>query len=111
LRGEHTEAVICFSTLFELIDFMERGESIVFAHELGSWMIPGDEQQFIAAYLTSLAATAAPEDFVAAVLPQIRRDSHQSFANSVYAVACGSATDAQRLLLDQEILKHKIQTP
>jgi hypothetical protein len=28
-----------FGVLFELIRLMERGENIVFAHELGDWMI------------------------------------------------------------------------
>ena len=52
-------AAACFGILYELIDAMERGDEIVFAEEVGGWMIPGDEKEYVAAYMTSLAATTA----------------------------------------------------
>jgi hypothetical protein len=59
-RGDHEQAAACFWILYELIEAMERGKEIVFADEYGRWMIPGDEQEFIAAYMTSLATMATP---------------------------------------------------
>ena len=71
-QGNHLHAVACFGTLYTLIAAMEDGEEIVFGDEIGSWMIPGDEKQMVAAYMTSLAATATPAEFTAATLPLIR---------------------------------------
>jgi hypothetical protein len=79
-QKEHAQAVACFRILYGLIHAMENGEEIVFAEELGSWMIPGDEKKFIAAYLKSLAKVATPEEFAQIAIPLIRRDSHISFS-------------------------------
>jgi hypothetical protein len=86
-RGEHAEAVACFAILSELIEALDSGEEIIFAEEAGSWMIPADKKAWLKAYLTSLAATATPEAFAAAVLPLLRRDSYQSFSSQVYSTA------------------------
>ena len=39
---------------------MERGEEIVFGDEIGSWMIPGDEKQYIAAYIRGVEENSRP---------------------------------------------------
>src|SRR5712692_910872 len=78
-QEEHALAVECFGLLYELIDHMEKGEEIVFADEFGSWMIPGDEKKFIAAYLSSLAVVASPESFTTTALPLLKRDSTYCF--------------------------------
>jgi hypothetical protein len=109
-QKDHQLATACFSLLFELIDTMESGEEIVFADELGSWMIPGDEKRFTAAYLRSLAATATPEAFAAAAVPLIRRDSRQSFASEVDQSAVRVATKKQRACLEAEIDRQQIKT-
>ncbi len=109
-RGDHMHAAACFSILYELIAAMEDGEEIVFAHELGSWMIPGDEQAFIAAYMTSLATLATPEEYAAVALPLIQRDSRQSFTTQAYAAAISAADDAQRAHLEMEIRQRNIKT-
>ncbi len=109
-RGDHLHAVTCFKILYELIGAMEEGQEIVFADEVGSWMIPGDEQQFIAAYMTSLAAIATPEEFAVAALPLLERDSRQSFATQAYTAAITAATDAQRAHLEAQIREQKIRT-
>ena len=109
-RGDHLQAVTCFKILYELIGAMEEGREIVFADEVGSWMIPGDEQQYIAAYMTSLAAIATPEEFALAALPLLHRDSRQSFATQAYTAAITAATDAQRAHLEAEIQERKIRT-
>src|SRR5438067_1753309 len=61
-QGEHQYAASCFGILYDLIDAMALGRKIVFGEEIGSWMIPGNAQDFVAAYMTSLAATATPEE-------------------------------------------------
>ena len=109
-QKDHQLATACFGLLFELIGAMESGEEIVFADEIGSWMIPGDEKQFISAYLRSLAATATPEAFAVVALPLIRRDSRQSFASEVYQSAVRVATKEQRAYLEAEIGRQKIKT-
>jgi hypothetical protein len=109
-QGEHALAVECFGLLYELIEHMEKGDEIVFADEVGSWMIPGDEKQCIAAYLSSLAAVASPESFTATVLPLIKRDSTYSFSGQVYAVAVRVANKEQLVNLRAEIRRQNIRT-
>ncbi len=108
-RGGHQHAVACFGILYELIEKMENGDEVVFADELGSWMIPADEKQIIAAYLTSLVAVASPEEFTAAALPLVRRDSWESFGNQVYATAMQVADEVQRVCLAAEIARAKVR--
>jgi hypothetical protein len=109
-QGDHLHAVACFGILYELIGAMENGEEIVFADEFGSWMIPGDEKLYVAAYLASLAATATPEEFSAIALSLIRRDSWQSFSTQAYPAATRVADEAQRTYLDAEIERQNVQT-
>lgn len=109
-QGDHLHAVACFDVLYELIDAMESGEEIVFADEYGSWMIPGDEKEFIAAYMTSLAETASPEEFAETVAPLVRRDSYHSFATKTYPSAIRAANEAQRAALEAEIERREIRT-
>ena len=105
-QGDHIQAAACFAILYRLIETMEQGEEVVFADELGSWMIQGDQKATITAYLTSLAATATPEEFAATTAPLIKRDSFQSFADQVYPTALGVASQPQREHLEA-ILRHQ----
>ena len=89
---------------------MENGEEIVFAEELGSWMIPGDEKKFIAAYMKSLAKVATPQAFAEIAIPLIRRDSDSAFVDQVYRSAWRVATRLQRALLQSEIKRLGIRT-
>ena len=89
---------------------MERGEEIVFAEEVGSWMIPGDEKVYLRAYIRALADTATPEAFTEAVLPLLRRDSYASFTQKVYATAIRAANTRQKAQLKAAITRHHIKT-
>jgi len=109
-RGEHAIAVECFGLLYDLIEQMEEGEEIVFAHELGMWMLPGDQKPYLAAYLASLAAVSTPEEFTATVVPLIRRDG-PSFTAQVYNEALRVANTEQRAALKAEVKRQKIKTP
>jgi hypothetical protein len=108
-QGEHARAVECFGLLYGLIHAMESGEEIVFADELGSWMISGDEKQYIAAYLTSLAAVATPEEFATVAVPLIERDTGQSGATMAYTSALRVANKAQIASLKAVMKRRKIR--
>jgi hypothetical protein len=110
-QGDHAKAVECFTILYELIGAMERGEDIVFADEYGSWMISGDEKKCLKAYITSLAAVSSAEAFAAVAAPLIKRDSHHSFSDQVYAVARRVANKEQRARLQEEIERQNIRIP
>ena len=109
-QGDHAVAIECFAILYDLISDMDSGEEIVFADEYGSWMIPGDEKEYIRAYIASLAKIKSPEDFSDLVIPLIRRDSYESFVNKVYNFAIKVATDEQKSYLNKAIKSQKIKT-
>ncbi len=109
-QESYQHAVACFGMLYELIEEMEKGEEIVFGDEIGSWMIPGDEKQYLTAYITALAHAATTDAFVDIVIPLARRDSWNSLAGEVYATACRLADPAQREKLDEEIRRLNIRT-
>ena len=109
-QGDHTGAVACFALLYAVILAMEDGKEIVFADELGSWMIPVDEKKVIAAYLKSLAAIASPDQYVAIAVPLVQRDSYQSFAEEAYASAMRAANKTQKASLAAEIERQQIKT-
>lgn len=109
-QGEYQQAVPCFRLLYELIEELEDGEEIVFGHEIGSWMIPGDEKQYLTAYITAVSQTTTPDIFADVVVPLARRDSQHSLAGQVYATACRLANSAQKEKLDAEIKRLNIRT-
>lgn len=109
-QSNHLHATVCFRELYALIDKLESGDEIVFGDEIGSWMIPGDEKQYLAAYLTSLAAVSTPEEFTTATIPLLERDSGQSLAGQVYTSAQKVANDEQRAHLAAEVTRLKIRT-
>lgn len=102
-EGNHVAAVDSFIILYALIADMESGEEIVFAHEFGSWMIPGDESKYIRSYITSLAATKTPDEFAYITTALVRRDGLMSSTNRVYATAAQIASKEQRNALDAEL--------
>ena len=102
-QGDHGWAVKCFDVLLDLIGHMEKGEEIVFADEMGSWMIPIDDKDWIAAYMISLAATAEPAEFAAKAIPVISRDSGQSFTGKAYASARKVANKEQLGELEAQV--------
>lgn len=110
-QGDHVQAVVCFEILYALIGKMEYGDEIVFGDEIGSWMIPGDEKEYLAAYIESLAAVSEPKAFAAAAASLIKRDGYQSFAGQSYASAMRLATPQQMEFLETEIERQKIKKP
>ncbi len=109
-KGENAFAVKCFSILYELIDELESGEEIVFADELGSWMIPGDEKVYIQAYLCASAKVSTPEEYTNIALPLIERDSYSSFSGKVYSKANKVGNQDQVRFLKRRIKEENIKT-
>ncbi len=109
-QGSFMHAVACFGILYELIDAMESGEEIVFGDEIGGWMISGDEKEYVAAYMTSLAATMDSEEFTEAAIPLIRRDGWHSLATQAYKSAIHAADKEQRAHLEAEVQRQEIRT-
>lgn len=108
-RSEHAAAITGFDMLYEVLVALDEGQEIIFAEEAGSWMIPTDEKVWFRNYLTSLAATATPEEFLAKAVPMLQRDSGHSFASKVYASALAVAAPAQRELLQKEMKRLKVR--
>lgn len=108
-QGDYQSAVACFAPLYELQALLWDGEEIVFGDEIGNWMLPGDEKQYNAAYLTALAATAVPEAFAKVVGPLVQQDSWQSFYGKVYETAVRLANEGQKAQLDAEIQRLNIR--
>lgn len=109
-QDQHANAVACFGLLYELIAAMENGEEIVFADEIGSWMIPVEEGKVIGAYLKSLAAILTPDQYVQIAVALIKRDARQSFSDKVYGTALRAATAQQKRHLLAEIERQQIET-
>ena len=60
-QNEHVMAIECFKRLYDLVEHLSTGEEIVFAEEVGMWLLPGDEKVCITAYLTSLDRYNSPK--------------------------------------------------
>ena len=108
-QKEHTSAVESFKILYELIAKMEYGEEIIFADEYGSWMIPGNEQEFLDAYISSLAEVKTPKEYTELLIPLIERDGYMSFCNTVYSLALKHSNKEQKQSLVGAIKEQNIK--
>ena len=108
-QKEHQSAVESFKILYELIAKMEYGEEIIFADEYGSWMIPGDEDDFLDAYISSLAELKTPEEYTKMLTPLLKRDSYMSFCNKVYSLAVKHSNKEQEKSLMAAIKEQNIR--
>ena len=108
-QEDHASAVKSFEILYELIEKMEYGEEIIFADEYGSWMIPGNEKEYLNSYVLSLAKVKTPEEYAKVVIPLIKRDSYSSFCNQVYSVAVKHGNKEQSKYLKDEIQNQNIK--
>lgn len=107
--GDHAPAVEAFRLLYDLIDRMERGEEIVFAEELGGWMIHADEKAALKSYMHALAATTGPVEFTDTVIPLLERDETDCLANKVYRSALKFATAGQKKALKAAVESRNIK--
>lgn len=109
-QEDHESAVKSFEILYKLIEHMEDCEEIIFADEYGSWMIPGREEEYLNAYLLSLAKVKIPEDYAKVIIPLIERDSYSSFCHKIYSLAVKHGNQKQTKYLKDEIEKQNIKT-
>jgi len=107
MQCDHVNAVKCFEILFELIDKM--CDEIVFADELGIWMLPIKMEPCITAYFKSAAAILNPKEYAKTVLPVIRQDSCASFCNKAYEKANRAANTQQKIALEENIIRNNIR--
>lgn len=99
----------CFTILLELIDKMENGEEIVFADELGDWMISTKEdyiEQFIIAVSKEVKSI---EEYVNLLIPRIESDSYFSFSNGVYKKVKKHSNKDQLKAINKEIKSQSIR--
>jgi len=77
VKGKHAEAREAFELIFALLRRMDEGydDIIFFADEGGSWQVGVDWESVLPAWLSCLAATAAPEDFAEAATRTIEEFS------------------------------------
>jgi len=101
--------VKCFKILFELIDKMEDGGEIVFAKELGDWMIHA-KSDYTENYIIALADTVSVEEYVDALIPIIKNDSYFSFSQQVYKKVKNHSSTEQLRAINAEIKRQSIRT-
>jgi hypothetical protein len=104
----HEVSIKCFQILFGLIDDLGEKE-IIFADEIGSWMVGADEEQAFKCYITSLAEYCSPADFVKNLIPLLKRDYYESFSNKIFQKALSGGNGDQAALLKSEIKRLNIK--
>lgn len=96
-QGDDEYAVKCFSMLYELINKMEDGDEVVFADELGMWMLPIEEEPCIEAYIKSVVTIGDLELFFESVLPLIQ------YKKETYKKIISAANKKQKDYLKKQI--------
>jgi len=102
-QGELEDAVHGFSMLYELIQEVESGEEIIFSHETVTYLLPGDLDEYLAAYIQSLSQIASTQQFIDAIVPLVRNDIR------VYQIAKKNADKAQFKQLKSALRRLKIR--
>lgn len=100
----------CFTLLFELIDKMEKGEEIVFADELGDWMISAKEDYMEKYIITISKEIEEIEEYVNILIPRIKSDSYFAFSKKVYKKVKKHSNSIQLKAINKEIKLQSIRT-
>lgn len=108
-QNQHQQTVRCFSILYKLIEDPLLSEQIVFADEVGMWMLPIKEEPCIKAFLTSAAAVLEPQKFVEIALQMINYDRRSSYMYNAYNKALSVANEAQKILLEEELIRQNVR--
>ena len=101
--GAHAEAREAFQLVFELLEYINRGEDgvIFFADEAGAWQVGVEWDVVLPAWFACLAATVSPDEYASSVVWVVdefegqARDRHLKNASA-------AATPAQRKALKSE---------
>lgn len=96
---EYDVAVKCFDMLFYLQNNM--CEEIVFAHELGTWMIPIKQSLIIPKYIEAMAKSKSPDEYRKGVKMLMAIDDYEYKRTKVYNKAIRAGTPEQRRLIKE----------
>lgn len=100
---QYVTALKCFKILYELIERMGNGENIVFADELGDWMIHA-KTDYVQNHIIALSHTLeTTEEYVEILIPMIKMDSYFSLYNKVYQKVKKHATKEQLSAINKEV--------
>lgn len=106
---DYQNTVIAFKLIYGLIDLMESGYDIVFADELGTWMLPVDEAECMYYNILSISKIYVGLEFSNEIISLIQRDRIQSFTLKVYETALKIADIEQKNYLNDEIKRQNIR--
>jgi hypothetical protein len=110
VKNEQYElSVKCYKILFELIEKMEHGEDIVFAHEYGDWMICA-KYDYVKYYIVAISKTCNSKEAANLLIPLLKKDSYQSFSDEVFSKSKRYLSKEQLGLIIEELELRKIKT-
>ncbi len=107
-QKDYDTAAKCFKLLFSLIEKLNDGEEIVFADELGDWMIHADKD-YIENYIITFSKTASIDEYVQHIIPLLKSDSYSSFADKVYQKVKKHSSKEQFVVIEKEIKAQSIR--
>ncbi|OHD19173.1 MAG: hypothetical protein A2086_14755 [Spirochaetes bacterium GWD1_27_9] len=93
-KCRHNLALECYDMLYYLENNM--CEEIVFADELGSWMIPINQSEIMPKYVESISRVCKPEDFKNRIINLMEIDNYSFNKLSVYNEAIKIGTLEQK---------------
>lgn len=110
MEEQYESAKSCFKILFELIEKMNDGEAIVFADEVGDWMIHAEKDHHENYIIALTHTTKTVEEYVETLIPLLKEDSYFSFSNKVYQKVKRHATAEQLAAIEKAIKEKSIKT-
>lgn len=99
LHNEHALAVECFDMLYYLQENMS--EEIVFADELGSWMIPIKQSEAIPKYIESISKVCKPEEYKERIKLVMNIDAHDYQKSKIFNKALEVGNREQKKCIEE----------
>jgi hypothetical protein len=99
LHNEHQLAVECFDMLYYLQENMS--EEIVFADELGSWMIPIKQSEAIPKYIESISKVCKPEKYKERIKLVMNIDAHDYQKSKIFNKALEVGNREQKKCIEE----------
>ena len=102
VNNEHKLAVECFDMLYYLQENMS--EEIVFADELGSWMIPIKQSDVIPRYIESISKVCLPEEYKERIKLVMNIDAHDYQKSKILNKAFEVGNREQKKCIEELLL-------
>jgi len=99
LHKEHALAVECFDMLYYLQENM--CDEIIYADELGSWMIPIKQSVVIPKYIESISKVCKPEEYKERIKLVMNIDAHDYQKSKIFDKAIEVASREQRKSIEE----------